>query len=191
MRNGNRVEVLSELSVTRTYEGMQGRNAYERGAYVAGREINRGIGVVIDMKLISKFFNELTTTELYEILKARAEIFTVEQQILYQDMDDIDYHSLHVFFVDDDKVLAYFRAFIKETNVVQLGRVLTIKHGTGLGEELLGSGIEQVRFKYNPERIYLESQSYAIGFYEVAGFKVCSEEFMEAGIPHVKMELEL
>ena len=59
------------------------------------------------MKLTVKKFQELTTTELYEILKARAEIFIMEQEINYQDMDDIDYKSLHCFFTEDKKVIAY------------------------------------------------------------------------------------
>ena len=54
------------------------------------------------MKLVSKFFEELTTIELYEILKARAEIFVVEQECIYQDLDDKDYKSLHVFYEDEE-----------------------------------------------------------------------------------------
>ena len=83
------------------------------------------------MKLIAKFFHELTTIELYELLKARSEIFVVEQNCIYQDMDDKDYDSIHVFYQESGKVVAYLRAFLKEKDVVQLGRVLTVEHGTG------------------------------------------------------------
>ena len=141
------------------------------------------------MKLISKFFEELSTTELYEILKARAEIFVVEQECIYQDLDDKDYKSLHVFYEEEGKVLAYLRAFVKEKDVVQVGRVLTIEHGKGLGGKLLKAGLEQIKEKYTPKKIYLEAQCYAIGFYEREGFQICSEEFLEDGIPHVEMEL--
>ena len=85
------------------------------------------------MRLVSKFFDELTTAELYEILKARAEIFVVEQNCVYQDLDGKDYNSLHVFYEEEEKVLAYLRAFRKDADTVQLGRVLTVQHGTGLG----------------------------------------------------------
>ncbi len=68
------------------------------------------------MKLTVKKFQELATTELYEILKARAEIFIMEQEINYQDMDDIDYKSLHCFFTEDKKVIAYLRAFYQEND---------------------------------------------------------------------------
>ncbi len=141
------------------------------------------------MELKAKFFNELTTKELYEILKSRAEIFVVEQNCVYQDMDNRDYQSLHVFFEEDGIVTAYLRAFMKDEGQVQMGRVLTLRHGTGLGGKLLKAGIEQVREKFRPERIYIEAQCYATGYYEREGFHACSKEFLEDGIPHVGMEL--
>lgn len=141
------------------------------------------------MKIVSKFFNDLNTRELYELLKARAEIFVVEQNCVYQDLDDKDYQSLHVFFEDSGYVTAYLRAFVKEENVVQMGRVLTLEHGKGLGGELLKVGIKEVREKFNPQKIFIEAQCYATGFYEREGFRICSEEFLEDGIPHVEMEL--
>lgn len=143
------------------------------------------------MELKSKFFDELTTIELYEILKARAKIFVVEQNCVYQDLDNIDYRSLHIFFESGGNVAAYLRAFRKETGIVQMGRVLTIEHGTGLGGKILKEGILQIKEKMNPDRIYIEAQCYATGYYEREGFMVCSEEFLEDGIPHVQMVLEL
>ncbi len=142
------------------------------------------------MKAITKFFDELTTGELYEILKVRAEIFVVEQKIVYQDLDDRDYDSLHFFYEEDGKVVAYLRAFDKDKETVQIGRVLTLRHGMGLGGQLLHEGIAQIKERMKPGRIYVEAQSYAIGFYEKEGFKVCSDEFLEEGIPHVQMILE-
>lgn len=142
-----------------------------------------------DMELVEKFFNELSATEVYEILKSRVQIFVVEQKCPYQDIDDIDYDSLHIFYKDGEKITAYLRAFRKDAETVQLGRVLTVKHGNGLGGELLKNGIKAVKEKMNPQKIYIEAQTYAIGFYEREGFKVISDEFLEDGIPHVKMEL--
>lgn len=145
------------------------------------------------MELESKYFEELTTIELYEILKARSKIFVVDQKCVYQDLDDIDYRSLHIFFKEGDNVLAYMRAFKKETEagVVQAGRVLTIKHGIGMGGKLLKEGIMQIKEKMNPRQIYIEAQCYATGYYEREGFKICSDEFLEEGIPHVQMILDL
>ncbi len=143
------------------------------------------------MKLIVKYFDDLTTKELYELLKARISIFVLEQNRVYQDLDDKDYHSLHVFFEDNGEVVACLRAFLKEDNVVQIGRVLTLYHGNGLGGKLLKEGIAQIQNKMNPKKIYIEAQCYATGFYEREGFKICSEEFLKDGIPHVAMDLKL
>lgn len=142
------------------------------------------------MKLTVKFFDELTMRELYEILKVRAEIFVVEQNCVYQDLDGKDYESLHVFYEEEGETAACLRAFQKDEKTVQIGRVLTRHHGNGLGGRLLKNGIREVRKKWNPEKIYLEAQSYAVGFYEREGFQVCSEEFLEDGIPHREMILE-
>ncbi len=143
------------------------------------------------MQTKSKFFSELTTKELYEILKARAEIFVVEQNCVYQDLDDKDYESLHVFYEENGKVTAYLRAFFRDETTVQMGRVLTRRHGTGAGGRLLKDGIAQIKEKQHPKRIYIEAQCYATGYYEREGFKICSGEFLEDGIPHVQMILEL
>ena len=144
------------------------------------------------MNLVTKFFQDLSTTELYELLKSRAEIFVVEQNCVYQDLDNKDYHSLHIFYEEQGKVLAYLRAFEKDasTKTVQMGRVLTLTHGTGLGRTLLKEGIKQIKEKFTPSAIYIEAQCYATGFYEREGFVICSDEFLEDGIPHVEMILK-
>ena len=144
------------------------------------------------MNLVSKYFDELTTVELYELLKVRSEIFVVEQNCIYQDLDDIDYRSLHIFYEADGNVIAYLRAFEKNSsaNIVQMGRVLTLTHGIGLGGQLLKEGITQIKEKMNPSAIYIEAQCYAIGFYEREGFVITSDEFLEDGIPHVEMMLQ-
>lgn len=138
----------------------------------------------------SKYFDELSTKELYEILRARAEIFVVEQNCVYQDLDGTDYGSLHVFDEEDGRVTAYLRAFFTDSHTVQMGRVLTVRHGAGLGGKLLKEGIAQIRAKMHPAKICVDAQCYAKGFYEREGFQICSEEFLENGIPHVRMVLE-
>lgn len=143
------------------------------------------------MKLYVKTFEELTAKELYELLKSRAEIFVVEQNCVYQDLDDLDYRSLHIYFEQDGRVQAYLRVFenLKEKGTYQMGRVLTLQHGNGLGGQLLQEALDVIRERFQPKRIYLEAQCYATGFYEREGFTICSEEFLEDGIPHVGMEL--
>ncbi len=145
------------------------------------------------MQVSFKYFEELSSKELYEILKARAEIFVVEQNCVYQDLDDIDYRSLHIYYGSEGGVTAYLRAFVKneETRTVQVERVLTMEHGKGLGGKLMKEGIELIKKMMKAQKIFIEAQCYATGFYERFGFRICSDEFLEDGIPHVQMELVL
>ena len=143
------------------------------------------------MKLVCKHFDELSNEELYKILKARQDVFVVEQECPYHDIDGADMDALHVFIEDKDSVLAYLRAIRKDTDTIQMGRVLTLQRGEGLGKEILKAGIQQIIRNYDPQRIYIEAQSYATGFYEQEGFAICSKEFLEDNIPHIGMELIL
>ncbi len=145
------------------------------------------------MEFIVKHFSELSTNELYEILKTRAEIFVVEQDCVYQDLDDNDQDAMHVFCCNENgRVSGYLRVFIRdaENGVVQIGRVVTLEHGKGIGGQILHKGVEVAIEHFKAKKIYLEAQVYAIGFYAKEGFEVVSDEFMEDGIPHVKMELD-
>lgn len=143
------------------------------------------------MNLIAKNFTELNTSELYEILKARTEVFLLEQNIICQDMDDVDYNSLHCFFLEDRKVIAYLRAYYVGDGVVKVGRVLTLTHGIGNGKELMLKSIEAIKDKMPCEKITVNAQKHASGFYEKFGFKVTSDEFLEEGVLHIAMELNL
>ena len=143
------------------------------------------------MNLVIKKFDRLTAREVYELLKARAEIFVVEQNCPYQDMDDKDFDSVHIFYEDGGKVIACLRVFQKDDETVQFGRILTLEHGNGLGRALMEQAIKFVKDSKSAKRIYLEGQTYCTGFYEKFGFEVTSAEFMLDGIPHVKMELKL
>lgn len=192
-----------------------------------------------DMKLVAKKFDELTAPELYEIMRARNEIFVIEQDCVYQDCDDCDY-GYHVFYQEEEPlpgsasgagpVKAYMRIYeideepavamyqgqaiwannltpeqLAEAEIidthegvdmneaggitVQMGRVLTIKHGEGLGIQLLRDGIRVAKEQMHADRIFIEAEDYVIGFYEKEGFRRISDVFMKDDIPHVQMEL--
>lgn len=145
------------------------------------------------MDFFAKRFDELNTKELYEILKARSEIFVMEQNIHYQDMDDIDYKSLHCFLADGGKVYAYLRAFYADEacGIVKVGRVLTLRHGNGTGMELMNNSIQAIRQKMNCKKICIDAQKHAVGFYRKFGFEEVSDDFLEEGIVHVRLELEM
>ncbi|MBR2635228.1 MAG: GNAT family N-acetyltransferase [Clostridia bacterium] len=144
------------------------------------------------MMLVVKKFDELTPREVYEILKARALVFALEQNIRCLDMDDTDYESLHIFSVEEGRVTAYLRAFpLSETGKVKIGRVLTLSRGKGVGKSLMERSLAAISEQFDPEVVVVDAQAQARGFYEKCGFTAVSEEFMEEGIPHVRMERKI
>ena len=142
------------------------------------------------MEFFAKTFGELSNVELYEILKSRYEIFTIEQKIVYQDMDDVDKDALHCFFVENERVVGYLRAY-ENNGKTKIGRVLSLYHGKGIGKELMKKSLPVIKEHFGTDTVSLNSQSHAETFYAMFGFKTVSEEFLEAGVPHVKMEMKL
>ena len=144
------------------------------------------------MIFAAKPFEQLSPGEIYEILKARCQIFLMEQGIVCQDMDDVDYDALHCFLTEGKQVMAYLRAYPSDTDpdTVMIGRVITLYHGRGLGRELMEKSLQAITACIPCTRFALHAQSYAIGYYAKFGFQVTSEEFLEEGIPHVCMALE-
>ena len=134
----------------------------------------------------SKFFSELTAREVYEIVRARQEIFLMEQRIVCRDFDGVDYDALHCFIERDGKVCAYLRAY-KSDEGVKIGRVLTIPHGVGLGKRLMEAAMPKIKEAFGADEIILHSQIQAEGFYEKLGFKRVGEVFLEEGIEHITM----
>ncbi len=145
------------------------------------------------MELIIKKFNRLTAEELFKIYKVRVAVFVVEQNCPYQEVDDTDKESLHVWVEENGEIQAYLRIFEKdkETNTMQIGRVLSVVRGVGLGNKIIKSGIDRAKNILKADSIFIEAQTYALPFYEKAGFVTCGDEFLEDGIPHTPMTLIL
>lgn len=139
------------------------------------------------MNFKSKLFNELSVAELYEIVRARQEIFLMEQNIVCHDFDGVDYDALHCFLWENDKVVAYMRAFMRDGEV-HLGRFLTIRHGEGLGRRLMETALPVIKAEFACDKISFHAQKHAEGFYHKLGFKTVSEVFLEEGIEHVIMK---
>lgn len=140
-----------------------------------------------------KSFHELTLEELYQILKIRSAIFVVEQTCVYQDLDDKDQGAYHVLLKEAGEIKAYLRVLAPGVSFKEacLGRVLTVARGEGFGKDLLLAGIAVAKEKWQAKQIRIEAQSYAKGFYEKVGFKQVSEEFLEDGILHMEMLLDV
>lgn len=145
------------------------------------------------MKTIVKSFNELTTNELYQILRLRSEVFVVEQDCVYQDVDDKDQNALHLFIIDGDKIVGYTRLFDAGNYFEQasIGRVVVQqKHrDKELGHLLIKESIEAIKTHFHTSEITISAQIYLKKFYEFHKFVQVGEEYLEDGIPHIKMIL--
>lgn len=144
------------------------------------------------MELYVKNFCELSNLELYQILKLRVDVFVVEQNCPYMELDNLDQHAVHVWLADENEIQAYLRVMDRdvESEHVSIGRVVSAKRGCGLGSRILSEGIRVAKSHFGADTIYLEAQVYARCFYEKHGFRQISEEYLMDGIPHVSMLLE-
>lgn len=141
------------------------------------------------MTLHKKTFRELTTDELYELLRVRSDVFVVEQNCVYQDLDYDDQKAIHLWLTVEDKVVALARVCPADTHMkeISIGRVISTERGKGYGKQIMLHAIDAAIEHFDAKRIDIEAQEYAKGFYEGVGFKQSSEKFMLDGIPHIKM----
>ena len=145
------------------------------------------------MELIVKTYEELTRDELYEILMLRVQVFVVDQTCPYLEVDGRDQKSLHVYLRDEEGIQAYLRVLEKGVafDEVAIGRVIAAKRRQGLGTRILREGIKVARERLGAKCIVLEAQTYCRSLYEKQGFRQTSEEFLDEGIPHIQMQLDL
>ncbi|MFY9242331.1 MAG: GNAT family N-acetyltransferase [Polaribacter sp.] len=144
------------------------------------------------MNFTIKTFSELTTTELYQILQLRAEVFVVEQDCVYQDVDFKDQKALHVFGLKNDKIVAYTRIF-KPGDYFEnssIGRVVVaaLERKFGFGHEIMKASIKVIKDHFNEDTITISAQKYLKKFYESHNFIQVGEEYLEDGIPHIRMD---
>jgi len=138
-----------------------------------------------------KTYNELSKDELYALLRLRAEVFVVEQDCPYQDVDNKDQKAVHVFAIKDGEVMAYARIlkagdYFMETGI---GRVVTKQthRGAGLGIELMKKSIEYVDAHFDTKTIHISAQTHLKKYYQSFGFKQVGVEYLEDNIPHIGM----
>ena len=139
--------------------------------------------------LHKKTFHKLTVDELYELLRVRSEVFVVEQNCVYLDMDGDDQKAIHLWLTVADKVVALARVCPAGTHMeeVSIGRVITTERNKGYGKQIMLHAIDAAVEHFNAKRIDIEAQEYARGFYESVGFMQSSSPFMLDGIPHIRM----
>lgn len=143
------------------------------------------------MKFQFKPFSELTLDELYEILQLRTEIFVVEQDCVYNDLDGLDKVAVHQYFKKDCKIVAYSRLLKPGTRFPEysIGRVVVkqSERGTGLGIEMMESAKNYIVNICGASKIKISAQKYLQKFYEKLGFEIVTDEYLEDGIPHFGM----
>ncbi len=139
-------------------------------------------------------FSELSTQHMYDILQLRSEVFVVEQDCVYQDIDGHDDKAYHVLFYDKEILVAYSRilppgAYFDELSI---GRVIVKEthRSQKLGHELMKASIEFALKTFPKSLIKISAQQYLIKFYESHGFVISGEGYLEDGIPHIGMTLQ-
>ena len=136
-------------------------------------------------------WKELHKNALYEILSLRSEIFVVEQDCVYQDIDFKDQKAFHVCGYKNEKLVAYTRVFGPGSyfDIPSIGRVLVRQNERkyGFGHQIIEESIVLINKEYGPVNIEISAQTYLLNFYRYHGFKTLGEEYLEDGIPHNRM----
>lgn len=143
------------------------------------------------MRWLVKKFDDLTNLELYSILQLRSEVFVVEQNCVYQDMDTIDESAFHLFGTEEQKIVAYARLIPPgiSYSTASIGRVVvsnTIR-SKGIGKELMKEAINETEILFKTTSITISAQQYLNRFYNELGFKEVGDTYLEDNIPHIKM----
>ncbi|MAD97636.1 MAG: GNAT family N-acetyltransferase [Flavobacteriaceae bacterium] len=144
------------------------------------------------MNFLVKTFDQLTTSELYDLLQLRSEVFVVEQDCVYQDIDGKDQKALHVLGYKDDQLVAYTRVFGPGYYFenASIGRVVVKESDRkyGYGYELMKASINAVDYHFKVTEITISAQTYLKKFYNNLGFQQVGEGYLEDGIPHIRMD---
>ncbi len=138
-------------------------------------------------------FSEFTPNLLYEVLKLRFKVFVLEQNSMYEELDDVDFDATHILIQKDGVIVAYMRIYLKEEGVASFGRVVVHKdyRKHGLGSEIVKNGLVYIKENMNVKRVEIEAQEYLKGFYESFGFKQTSQPYDDCGVMHINMKLDI
>lgn len=138
-----------------------------------------------------KHFTQLNTTELYDLLQLRSEVFVVEQDCVYQDIDGKDEKALHILGYKNKKLVAYTRVFKPGDyfEAASIGRVVVAvnERKNKFGYDIMNAAMEAVKKQFNTNKITISAQTYLKRFYNKLGFFETGEPYLEDGIPHIKM----
>lgn len=144
------------------------------------------------LQTILKYFDDLTIPELYDILQLREEVFQIEQNCIYKDIDDKDKKCFHLMLYKEQELVAYCRlvpAGISYDGYASIGRVVSkpIYRKDGFGKKLMEQAMQKMTHVFPHSSIKISAQAYLQKFYESFGFVRVSDEYMEDDIPHIAM----
>jgi ElaA protein len=147
------------------------------------------------MELKIKEFSELSNQELYKILEARINVFVVEQDCPYEECDNKDQDSFHLFYQEEDEIAAYLRIIPAGISYpeISIGRVLVKDkyRRNGLANKLMQAALSYIKNNFKTEAVRISAQEYIIDFYQELGFEVVSDRYLEDEIPHFEMLCKL
>lgn len=138
-------------------------------------------------------YQSLTTDQLYQLLRLRAEVFVVEQDCVYQDLDDKDQHAIHLLgLTEDGQLAAYTRILAKGIsypNYASIGRVITapFARGKGIGRPLMKESLNVLFGNYGEQTVKISAQAHLDKYYASVGFQGTGDIYDEDGIPHRAM----
>lgn len=141
-------------------------------------------------------FTQLTTTQLYELMQLRVDVFVVEQNCPYPELDDKDRadNVFHLLGYEQDKLAAYARLLAPGLSYpnVSIGRVCVAQNqrAKGVGRELAELALSYCQSFWPDQSIDIGAQEYLLEFYQSLGFEALSEVYLEDGLPHLDMRLE-
>ena len=147
------------------------------------------------MKYSYHKFKELTVDDIYYILRLRSEVFVIEQNCIYQDIDKKDLEAIHVLIKEEDKLIGYARILKKGTSYEKyssIGRVVVKKKERykTIGKKLMQFSVKKCFELYPNDAIKISAQTYLKNFYVAQGFVYKGEDYLEDGIPHCAMYLD-
>ena len=141
---------------------------------------------------VKKKWSDISLEELYSVLRLRSEVFVVEQDCVYQDIDNKDQIAIHLLGYINKELIAYSRLFnegdyFKETS---FGRAIIKKEnrGQGYGDELIKESLKTIKNYYGNKKVKISAQAHLKSFYSKHAFIAKGKEYLEDGIPHVSME---
>lgn len=143
------------------------------------------------MEWTVKPFSDLSIDELYALLKTRIDVFVVEQECPYPELDNFDQHAMHYYLKVNGEIAANVRILPAGSKFedVSIGRVLVPEkfRGNGYAKQLMEKAIDYIADEWHSTRIQIQGQGYLKKFYAELGFKQVSPAYLEDGIPHVDM----